>query len=132
MSKITLSEPSGNYKSIVDTGVMNVVAEEVYTGLYFVTEDKENLAVAMRDSGYELSYDTPNTMGPTVNVELKGGDVYVNGKRVFFGETSEGTFCICRWVVVLIDEPPGRQAVIELNPECLVHKGYRKLEDGDI
>lgn len=76
MSKITLSEPYGPYRAVLDAEVMDVVIEKVFKGITFVTPDKEELTVCMRDSGFELVYQE-NTV-----IELKGGELVIGGKNV--------------------------------------------------
>lgn len=80
MAKITLYEPQGPYKCTIDSDVMGVSIEEAFMGIGFVTEDEELLGVSMRDSGYELSYRALNKKA--VKIELKDGDVYLDGRRV--------------------------------------------------
>jgi ferredoxin-fold anticodon binding domain-containing protein len=88
MSKILLSEPKGPYSGTLDTEVMDVTITEVYTGVGFVTQDEEYLSICMRDNGYELMYNARKSE-KDVFVELKGGDVYINGRRVYLGVKEE-------------------------------------------
>jgi hypothetical protein len=70
MAKIALSEPEGPYGMLIDTEVMSVLITEAFLGVRFETVDGECLSISMRDSGYELIYETN---GAQRHIELKGG-----------------------------------------------------------
>ncbi len=57
MAKITMSEPGGPYKAVIDTEVMDVTLRKVFLGVAFETEDGCRLSVCMRDDGYEVRLD---------------------------------------------------------------------------
>ena len=82
MAKITLSEPNGPYECSIDSVVMDVNIREAYKAVEFLTSDQEELDVFMRDTGYELVYNSPQT-DERVIVRLVNGDVYVNERRLF-------------------------------------------------
>lgn len=84
MAKIKLSEPDGPYECAVDTGVMNVEIQEAYKAVEFLSNDQEQLDVFMRDTGYEVIYNAPDPK-ESVIIELKGGNVYINGGQVHLG-----------------------------------------------
>jgi len=69
---ITLSEPDGPYKAVIDTEVMDVTLRDVFLGVGFETSDGCQLSVAMRDDGYEVRLDD----GPWVSLRpgAGGGD----------------------------------------------------------
>ena len=54
--KITLSNPASDYVTHIDTEVQDVLVTEAYIGLKLVTNDGEELAVCMRDNGFEVTY----------------------------------------------------------------------------
>lgn len=73
MAKITLKEPDGPYFTIVDTGSMDVLFEEVFLGVRFITAAGEILTVAMRDTGYELTYSDGDIVKS--DISLKDGQI---------------------------------------------------------
>ena len=54
--KIVVKEPNGPYQTTLDTEVMTVEIREAFLGFSVVTEGGERLAIAMRDSGFEVIY----------------------------------------------------------------------------
>lgn len=55
--KITLNEPDGPCRAVIDTDVMDVTLREVFLGVAFETADGCRLAACMRDDGYEVRLD---------------------------------------------------------------------------
>lgn len=56
MAEITLSEPAGPYRCVLDTDVMTVQIRKAFVGITFVTEGGALLSVCMRDDGFEIHY----------------------------------------------------------------------------
>ena len=54
--KIKLSEPNGPYSATIDTEVMNVEIREAFLGVVLISPNGEQLAVCMRDGGFEAHY----------------------------------------------------------------------------
>lgn len=80
MAKITIEIPGSPYKTIVDTGAMQVEIRETFLGVRFVTANGEQLSVSMRDSGFEVLYEAEELAELTehhqfIFAEFKGGEV---------------------------------------------------------
>jgi hypothetical protein len=56
VAKIILKDPQSPYHCEIDTDVMEVEVRESYLGFLFITDQGEELAVSMRDGGFELHY----------------------------------------------------------------------------
>jgi hypothetical protein len=73
--KIQLSTPLTPYKAVIDTEAMDVTITETFIGTTFVSPDGERLVIAMRDSGFELTYAPSGE--PKHQLSLQHGDVNV-------------------------------------------------------
>ena len=54
--KIAISNESSEYCTFIDTDAQDVLITEAYIGPKLVTNDGEELAVCMRDNGFEVTY----------------------------------------------------------------------------
>lgn len=87
MPKITLTESDGPYHCLLDTGAMTVQIREAFNGVRFITEDGEQLAICMRDSGFELRYSGNNF--ETGWIEFKEGIIkYLSGLEITKNENT--------------------------------------------
>ena len=57
MAKINLSIPEETYSADIFTGGMDVLIEDNFLGVKFVSRDGEQVSVHQRDGGFEIIYE---------------------------------------------------------------------------